>query len=268
MWPVIESFHQVTWNPNKPVVIFCDIDDTILTFRYSMQNAMQYMNQFCEKEEERWAKKNQYIVGFDNGKGMDDDDDASDSASASASATEEEEEEEEEKEKEYDELRRHHIRVYKQLIDMPMATDLEGLHAMMNHANQSNARLGFGCGDIDGTGCQDDANVDADYVDDHGNHFPSFFLLTARSVDGHDFTIQNLKQIGMQNVDHCRIYYTGNYLPKGDYIRNYFGDLDTDNIQYIFIDDNTSQLQSMAEQFPGIQCYCFCHRSTPHSFFC
>ncbi len=37
--PTISSFHQITWDPQQPVTIFCDIDDTVLSDRHSLENA-------------------------------------------------------------------------------------------------------------------------------------------------------------------------------------------------------------------------------------
>lgn len=180
----ISSFREIKWDANVPVIILCDIDDTVLTFRDSVKHAFAYVNSFLKENPE-----------------------SDELARAQAHAK------------------------YTRLLDTPTPTDLEGYADMLNRVNESRMR--------------------------HGPFLSEFCFLTARSQDGHEFTLQNLADVGMIDPRKYRIYYTANIMLKGEFIQKYMPDcvLDMDDTQVIFIDDNLAQLESVSTLFPKITCY-------------
>lgn len=184
MQTTISSFREIKWDANVPVIILCDIDDTVLTFRDSVKHAFAFVNSFLKENPDS------------------------------------------------DEILRFQAHSkYTRLLDTPTPTDMEGYVDMLNRVNESRFR--------------------------HGPFLSDFCFLTARSQDGHEFTLQNLADIGMTNAREYRIYYTGNIMLKGEFIQQYMRDyvLDMDNTQVIFIDDNRAQLESVSSLFPKITCY-------------
>lgn len=100
-------------------------------------------------------------------------------------------------------------------------TDLEGFYNMIDKINQLNGNIIF---------------------------------LTARHHSSNDYTRKQLSSINIHHHNYS-IYYTGNTITKGDYIKLY---LDIDGYdEIIFIDDLDFNLNSVYETNPKIKCYKF-----------
>lgn len=82
-----------------------------------------------------------------------------------------------------------------------------------------------------------------------------FIFLTARGIESHQKTVNDLKRAGLENPALFDIHYTNNEMTKGEYIKttNLLG-----NYQHIsFIDDYPSFIASVRHFFPQIHCYLF-----------
>ena len=82
-----------------------------------------------------------------------------------------------------------------------------------------------------------------------------FIFLTARGIEYHQKTVNDLKRAGLENPALFDIHYTNNEMTKGEYIKktNLLG-----NYQHIsFIDDYPSFIASVHHFFPQIHCYLF-----------
>lgn len=80
-------------------------------------------------------------------------------------------------------------------------------------------------------------------------------FLTARGVNSHEKTINDLKKVGFENPENFDIHYTNSEITKGEYIKK--TNL-IDGYEHIsFIDDFPSFLASVQDIFPQINCYLF-----------
>ena len=81
-------------------------------------------------------------------------------------------------------------------------------------------------------------------------------FLTARSADYHDKTLQDLKQVHLEDHDKYEIHFTNAKISKGSYLMTNKDILEGyDHIS--FIDDYTCYLDSVSSKFPDIKCYQF-----------
>lgn len=81
-------------------------------------------------------------------------------------------------------------------------------------------------------------------------------FLTARSIDYHEKTLEDLEYAGLEDHDTFDIHYTNAKITKGSYIKINSQLLDGyDHIS--FIDDYTNYIDSVYELFPNINCYQF-----------
>jgi hypothetical protein len=79
-------------------------------------------------------------------------------------------------------------------------------------------------------------------------------FLTARNEEFKDYTKKDLNNIGI-NYDDFIIYFTGDKMSKGEYIKN---NINLENInEIIFIDDYDNYLKSVIDLYPNIICYKF-----------
>ena len=83
-------------------------------------------------------------------------------------------------------------------------------------------------------------------------------FLTARSSIAHEKTINDLISVGLQNPQQFDIFYTGNQIDKGDYIKKY--NLLAGYDHPIFIDDCPHFLDSASRIFPEMDCYLFTYK--------
>lgn len=82
-----------------------------------------------------------------------------------------------------------------------------------------------------------------------------FIFLTARGIDSHKKTVNDLKRAGLENPENFDIHYTNSEMTKGEYLKK--TNL-TDGYQHIsFIDDYPSFIASVHHFFPQIHCYLF-----------
>lgn len=82
-----------------------------------------------------------------------------------------------------------------------------------------------------------------------------FIFLTARGIEYHKKTVNDLKRAGLEHPENFDIHYTNNEMTKGEYIKK--TNL-TDGYQHIsFIDDYPSFIASVHHYFPQIHCYLF-----------
>jgi hypothetical protein len=82
-----------------------------------------------------------------------------------------------------------------------------------------------------------------------------FIFLTARNIQYHCKTINELKKIGFLNTENYDIHYTNNEMSKGEYIKKINLIKGYDHIS--FIDDQLGQIKSIHDNFPNINCYLF-----------
>lgn len=82
-----------------------------------------------------------------------------------------------------------------------------------------------------------------------------FIFLTARGIESHQKTVNDLKIAGLENPEYFDIHYTNNEMTKGEYLKK--TNL-TNGYQHIsFIDDYPSFIASVHHFFPQIHCYLF-----------
>jgi hypothetical protein len=80
-------------------------------------------------------------------------------------------------------------------------------------------------------------------------------FLTARGIESHQKTVNDLKRAGLEHPEHFDIHYTNNEMTKGEYLKK--TNL-TNGYQHIsFIDDYPSFIASVHHFFPQIHCYLF-----------
>jgi hypothetical protein len=83
----------------------------------------------------------------------------------------------------------------------------------------------------------------------------NLIFLTARGIESHKKTINDLKRAGLENPENFDIHYTNSEMTKGEYLKK--TNL-TNGYQHIsFIDDYPSFLTSVQDIFPHIHCYLF-----------
>ena len=83
-------------------------------------------------------------------------------------------------------------------------------------------------------------------------------FLTARSSVYHQKTIQDLTTAGLQNPQQFEIFYTGNEITKGDYMKKFT--LLEGYDHHIFIDDHSYWLDSASRIYPNMDCYLFTYK--------
>ncbi len=82
-----------------------------------------------------------------------------------------------------------------------------------------------------------------------------FIFLTARGIESHSKTMNDLIFAGLNHPDQFEIHYTNNEISKGEYIKK--TNL-IDGYQHIsFIDDYIAFISSVHNYFPDINCYLF-----------
>lgn len=82
-----------------------------------------------------------------------------------------------------------------------------------------------------------------------------FIFLTARGIEYHQKTVNDLKRAGLENPALFDIHYTNSEMTKGEYIKktNLLGEYK----HISFIDDYPSFIASVHYFFPQIHCYLF-----------
>ncbi len=82
-----------------------------------------------------------------------------------------------------------------------------------------------------------------------------FIFLTARGIESHIKTVNDLKRAGLEHPEHFDIHYTNNEMTKGEYLKKTNLTYGYDHIS--FIDDYPSFIASVHHFFPQIHCYLF-----------
>ncbi len=82
-----------------------------------------------------------------------------------------------------------------------------------------------------------------------------FIFLTARGIEYHQKTVNDLKRAGLEHPETFDIHYTNNEMSKGEYIQK--TNLTNGYEHVSFIDDYPSFIASVHRFFPNIHCYLF-----------
>jgi len=82
-------------------------------------------------------------------------------------------------------------------------------------------------------------------------------FLTARGINYHKETIEQLNYVGINKPEEYEIHYTNSKISKGLYIKQ--SNLINGYKDIYFIDDKSYNISSVLDLYPQIKCYLFCY---------